>query len=82
MALDQLEKLGLAWNKGVTDDALDQLCGAMGGLRELDLALCNKITARSLQVRFCHNGDGRHRLFLKTTHCTRYTKNVNEYVIH
>lgn len=55
VALDQLEKLGLAWNKGVTDDALDQLCGAMGGLRELDLALCNKITARSLQALSLHS---------------------------
>lgn len=50
MGLHHLERLGLAWNKGVTDDVIEQLCGATSNLRELDVGLCDKLTVRSLQV--------------------------------
>lgn len=51
MGMSRLQKLGLAWNKGVTDGAIEKLCGEMNGLIELDLALCSNITCRSLRVR-------------------------------
>lgn len=71
MALDKLEKLGLAWNKGVTDDAVERLCEAMSGLRELDLALCKKITARSLQVGLTQRREGDHHLLVRGNRLTR-----------
>ena len=48
--LKRLECLRLAWNKGVTDEVVEKVCGSMSGLKELDLSLCGKITSRSLQV--------------------------------
>ena len=48
--LKQLKCLRLAWNKGVTDEVVEKVCGSMKGLKELDLSLCGKITCRSLQV--------------------------------
>lgn len=48
--LKQLKCLRLAWNKGVTDEVVEKVCGSIKGLKELDLSLCRKITCRSLQV--------------------------------
>lgn len=50
--LSRLQKLGLAWNKGVTDAVVEMLCGSVSGLKELDLTLCDNITGRSLRVCF------------------------------